>query len=127
MKTPMLILALALIAGCSAQTEEATAQPVTHDANGAPATAAMAQGHSTKPANAVGMLATATGVVTAIDAVTHKVTIAHDPVPALGWSAMTMGFSANDVDLTGIQVGDKVSFEFTSEGMKAAISKIARQ
>jgi Cu(I)/Ag(I) efflux system protein CusF len=37
----------------------------------------------------------AEGTVKAIDALGGKVTLAHGPVPALKWPAMTMGFKAS--------------------------------
>ncbi|MCJ9430061.1 efflux RND transporter periplasmic adaptor subunit [Kordiimonas marina] len=41
----------------------------------------------------------------------HKVTLAHGPIKALGWPAMTMDFDvAEDVDLSGFKVGDRLHF-----------------
>lgn len=127
MKTPILILVLAVLAGCSAHTEEPASQPAARDAPTQAAAEVMPHANPPAPADITGTLATATGVVTAIDGSARKITIAHEPVPALGWPAMTMGFAAPDVDLTGIQVGDKVAFEFAAEGMNAAITRIDRQ
>ena len=54
----------------------------------------------------------ANGEVVSIDQATGKIKLKHDAIPDLGWSAMTMDFSvAKEALLTGIKVGDKVSFE----------------
>jgi Cu(I)/Ag(I) efflux system protein CusF len=55
------------------------------------------------------------------------VTIAHGPVAALNWPEMTMSFRVEGVDLTTIRPGDRVEFEFRSEGMNATIIKLTKQ
>jgi Cu(I)/Ag(I) efflux system protein CusF len=55
------------------------------------------------------------------------VTIAHDPVEALGWPEMTMTFAAPGVDLSSIKPGDAVSFELTANGMDGTITAISKQ
>jgi Cu(I)/Ag(I) efflux system protein CusF len=67
----------------------------------------------------------AVGVVKALDAAKGTVTIAHEPVPALQWSAMTMPFTLSAELAKGVQVGQKVNFEFTAKGMNGTITKIA--
>ncbi|MBF0093509.1 MAG: copper-binding protein [Alphaproteobacteria bacterium] len=64
------------------------------------------------PAPASGDLqAPATGSVNAVDAAKGVVNLTHDPIPALGWPAMTMDFGvAGTVDLTKVRKGAKVSF-----------------
>ena len=53
-----------------------------------------------------------TGVITAIDADTGTVTIRHQPIAALGWPAMTMGFKARSPALLkGLKVGQKIGFD----------------
>lgn len=66
----------------------------------------------------------ATGTVQAIDEAAGTVTLAHEPVPALNWPAMTMAFKVADHAAEHVRVGQTVEFEFTSEGMNATISKI---
>jgi Cu(I)/Ag(I) efflux system protein CusF len=66
----------------------------------------------------------AVGVVKAIDARSGTVTLAHEPVPALGWPAMVMPFSVSAELARGIQVGQKVNIEFTASGMNGTITKI---
>jgi Cu(I)/Ag(I) efflux system protein CusF len=71
--------------------------------------------------------ATATGVVQSLDVSAQTVTIAHDPVEALGWSEMTMTFPAPGVDLSAIKPGDAVSFELNAVGMDGTITAISKQ
>ncbi|MDP6350987.1 MAG: copper-binding protein [Alphaproteobacteria bacterium] len=54
---------------------------------------------------------TATGVVNSIDAVARKVNLTHEPIPAIGWPAMTMDLSFSDqADLAGIGPGSAIRF-----------------
>lgn len=71
--------------------------------------------------------ASATGVIESIDAAAHTVTIAHDPVAALGWSEMTMTFPAPDVDLSAFKAGDAVNFEVTATGMDGTVTAMSKQ
>ncbi len=53
-----------------------------------------------------------TGVITEIDAKAGTVTIKHQPIAALGWPAMTMGFKASPPSLlAGLKVGQKIGFD----------------
>lgn len=65
-----------------------------------------------------------TGKVVQIDAARSRITIAHHPVAALGWPAMTMTFQASAHQLKGIKSGDQVDFEFTMHGNAAVIERI---
>ncbi|MBH3389272.1 copper-binding protein [Pseudomonas putida] len=69
----------------------------------------------------------AEGTVKAIDALGGKVTLAHGPVPALKWPAMTMGFKASAQQLEQLKVGDKVAFDFRMEGSAATIVDIQKE
>ncbi|HEK1684242.1 TPA: copper-binding protein [Pseudomonas putida] len=69
----------------------------------------------------------AEGTVKAIDTEHGKVTLAHGPVAALQWPAMTMGFKASAEQLDGLKVGDKVGFDFRMEGGAASIVGIRKQ
>lgn len=52
------------------------------------------------------------GVVKAIDAKASTVTLAHEAIPALKWSAMTMPFKLAKPELAkGLTVGQKVKFD----------------
>ena len=58
-----------------------------------------------------------TGVVKALDPSGKRVTIAHQPVEALGWPAMTMTFSVKDRKLMDkLHPGKKIKFEFVKDG-----------
>ena len=68
---------------------------------------------------------TATGVVKKVDAKTGTVTLAHDPVKSLNWSAMTMGFTVKDkMLLDKLAVGKKVEFEFVQQGKDYVITSV---
>ncbi|MEY2926808.1 MAG: hypothetical protein RL367_1285 [Pseudomonadota bacterium] len=67
------------------------------------------------------------GTVTAVDAATGKITLDHGAIPALGWPAMTMAFSAKPDLLKGIFVGDKVDFDLSVTGNAGEVTKITRQ
>jgi Cu/Ag efflux protein CusF len=51
------------------------------------------------------------GILKAINAKDGKVQIAHEPIAALGWPAMTMWFVLHDPLPAVIKVGDGVRFE----------------
>lgn len=51
------------------------------------------------------------GVIRAVDVEAGSVTLAHEPIPALGWPAMIMDLPVTDqVDLGGVKAGDTVEF-----------------
>lgn len=67
----------------------------------------------------------ASGEVTAIAG--DQVTIAHGPVEELGWPAMTMSFKAASAEmLSGVNVGDRVSFSFTQDGGAYTLSSLSK-
>ncbi|MBA2237511.1 MAG: copper-binding protein [Lysobacter sp.] len=63
---------------------------------------------------AAGTVATATGTVESVDPSTNKIVIAHGPVEALKWPAMTMGFTASPEQIQAVEAGQKITFEFRS-------------
>ncbi|HVI32023.1 copper-binding protein [Phenylobacterium sp.] len=98
-----LIAAAAVAAFALAGT--AVAQPHDHAAHAAPAAAAAVTG---------------VGVVKAVDARAGTVTIAHEPIKALGWPAMTMPFKVSDPALLkAAAVGDKVTFQLNGQQIVA--------
>jgi Cu(I)/Ag(I) efflux system protein CusF len=109
------------LAGCNAAPEAPTATAPAATPAAAPAPAPDA------PAAQESKQATATGVVQSIDATAQTVTIAHDPVEALGWPEMTMTFPAPGVDLSSIKAGDAVRFDLTAKGMDGTITAISKQ
>ena len=55
--------------------------------------------------------ARATGTVNGVDAAKHTINLSHQPIPALGWPAMTMDFQVSpSVDLSRIKPGTRVNF-----------------
>ncbi|MGE0279055.1 MAG: copper-binding protein [Rhizobiaceae bacterium] len=61
-----------------------------------------------------------TGTVTAVNAAQHRIGMQHEPIPAIGWPAMSMEFAvAPSVNLQGIQPGSRVNFsiEKGADGM----------
>jgi len=65
------------------------------------------------------------GVVKELDARKGAVTLAHEAVPTLKWPAMTMTFRISPELAKGIEVGQKVEFEFQNQGAVATVTKIA--
>jgi Cu(I)/Ag(I) efflux system membrane fusion protein len=58
-----------------------------------------------------------TGEITHVDAAKNELEMAHDPIPAIEWPAMTMGFEVKDPALLkGLQKGQKVEFDLAKEG-----------
>jgi Cu(I)/Ag(I) efflux system protein CusF len=54
---------------------------------------------------------TGKGVVTKVDPAKKTVNLNHEPIPAIGWPAMSMGFQVTPtVDLSKVQPGQAVDF-----------------
>jgi Cu/Ag efflux protein CusF len=52
-----------------------------------------------------------TGTVNSVDPAQHKVNLTHNPIPEIGWPAMTMECPvAPSIDLTAIKPGTRVNF-----------------
>lgn len=83
------------------------------------------QAGSAASSEVAGTMASASGTVESVDAKAGKITVAHGPVDALKWPAMTMGFKATPGQIASVRPGQQVQFEFTSEGMDATIRRIA--
>jgi len=101
--------------------EESAAVPLGVDLGGSgPVTAAPpAQGHAPYPQHPSDMQmahaghndAHGTGTINAVDPAQHKVNLSHNPIPEIGWPAMTMEFPvAPSVDLKAIKPGTRVNF-----------------
>jgi Cu(I)/Ag(I) efflux system protein CusF len=65
-----------------------------------------------------------TGVVKGLDARAGTIMLAHEPVPALKWSAMTMPFKITPELAKGLKVGQRVEIEFQARDMDGTITKI---
>ena len=64
-------------------------------------------------------------MVKELDAKKGTVTLSHEAVPTLKWPAMTMAFKISPELAKGIEVGQKVDFEFEAKGMAGTITKIS--
>ena len=101
MKMFVSALALVTLAGCSSPSDK-TAMPAGMDMP----TSATKPTESKTPA----VTGTGSGTIQAVDAAAHTVTIAHGPIEALKWPAMTMTFKTSGVDLAAFKKGDQVNF-----------------
>jgi Cu(I)/Ag(I) efflux system protein CusF len=67
----------------------------------------------------------AKGVVKSIDPAAQTIVVSHEPIAALKWPAMTMGFKVRDkASLAKVAVGKAVSFELVKEGPAFVITSI---
>ncbi len=65
------------------------------------------------------------GVIKSIDAKADMITLNHQAIKELKWPAMSMGFKvANPKLLSGLKVGQKVTFELKTEGAKEIVTVI---
>jgi len=126
MKMHALLFAAVLLAGCSQAPSDADDTKATNADEAKTIAAEPAPMASEIPAmvDEAATKASATGTVEAVDAAAGKITIAHEPVDALQWPAMTMGFKATPEQIASVQAGQKVQFEFESQGMNATITQI---
>lgn len=107
--TSTLLLVALLVTGCARAPGDTARSDQAASATGTPPAAQPAA--STTGAEA----ATAVGTVESVDAATGKITIAHGPVSALGWPAMTMPFDATPDQVASVKAGDRVEFAFDSK------------
>src|SRR6056297_2103074 len=70
-----------------------------------------------------GVDATGEGVVHAVTP-EGKLTVSHDPIPALGWPAMKMDLDVQGVDTAAISLGEPVSFDLSAgeDGMAVIVA-----
>ena len=70
-----------------------------------------------------GVDATGEGVVHAVTP-EGKLTVSHDPIPALGWPAMKMDLAVQGVDTAAIPLGEPVSFDLSEgeDGMAVVVA-----
>lgn len=124
------VLAALLLSACSPSPSNDTVVPKEVAEAG---DMAMSEAEHAKMANettapqaeaAMAKMASATGTIESVDAAAGKITIAHGPVEALKWPAMTMSFKATPEQIASVGAGQKVQFEFTAEGMNATITRV---
>ena len=83
------------------------------------------QGHDHAAQAQVPQSAEGVGVVRALDARNKRITIAHEPIPALGWPSMTMAFEVHSPDLlTGVVVGNRVNFTLVNHDGQPMVSAL---
>jgi Cu/Ag efflux protein CusF len=120
MKMPALLLVIALGTACTQPDKGPASEAASPPQAGSPSPAPA-------PPPAAVSTASATGIVEDVDPAARTITIAHGPVESLKWPAMTMTFKAPNTDLSTIQKGDRVTFEFSSTGMDGTIVAIRHQ
>jgi Cu/Ag efflux protein CusF len=110
---PALILSLASAAAVSGLA--LAAGHGAHDAGHA----ATGAGEETKQVYTTG------GVIVSVDRAAKKAVITHEPIPALGWPTMTMGFAFDDASMPeGLKAGDRVRLDFRNQGNVSVILDI---
>jgi Cu(I)/Ag(I) efflux system periplasmic protein CusF len=68
------------------------------------------------------------GVIMAIDAAAHTLTLKHGPIPAIGWPAMTMTFKVEpSAWLPDLKVGQPVAFNIKATGTTGEITGLRPQ
>ena len=56
-----------------------------------------------------------------------SITLSHEPVPAIGWPAMTMTFKLEPASLAeGLKVGDPVTFGFEQRSDGPVVRRLAK-
>jgi Cu(I)/Ag(I) efflux system protein CusF len=111
MKKSMVAVSLALAAALSVQAAEPTGMKM--------------EGMKMDEAAAKAPVNHTTGVVKELDAPKGTITLAHQSVPTLKWPAMTMTFKITPELAKGVEVGQKVDFEFETKGKSATITRIS--
>ena len=82
-------------------------------------------GHTATKAKEDKQVYTTSGVVVSVDKAAKKAVITHEPIPALNWPTMTMGFVFEDASmLDGLKAGDKARFDFRNQGNESIILDI---
>ena len=80
----------------------------------------VAQGHAHHAAAQPSAVVEVVGMVKGIDVRAGTMTVAHEPVAALGWPAMTMSFKVAAASLlSGLKAGDRISFQLKGQQVTA--------
>ena len=72
--------------------------------------------------NAAIQIYSGTGTVKSVAG--DQVTIAHGPIPAVGWPAMTMAYTAPANVAAGVKAGDKIEFAFKKDGSAYVLTSV---
>ena len=119
MMTSAMAAALVGLSGCNKQAETPASE--------APKEMAASDAMSGMAMPAGAKMGKASGTVIAVDAAAGKITLDHGAIPAVGWPAMKMGFSAKPSVLAGISVGDKVDFDVTASDNAGEVTSIEKR
>lgn len=93
----------------------------------APAKPATSNDMASMDMSAAAKTGSGSGKITELDKAGGKVTINHGPIPAVGWSAMTMEFKANPKLLEGLTVGDQVDFTLSLKGNDGTVMHVIKR
>ena len=67
------------------------------------------------------------GVVQSVDSANGSLTIAHEPIAALGWPAMTMSFKVDQPALLeGVEAGEHIEFTLRGRDMSAVVTSVKK-
>lgn len=127
-KTGLIVAGLGVLAlaACSPKPAEPVAEATAPAAEPAAAPMADMPMAPAPPAQAGPIMGM--GKITAIDAKTGTVTIDHQAIPAVGWDAMSMGFTTTDpMMLNDLKVGDAVTFELKSTSEPSVVTMVQKQ
>lgn len=127
MKIHTALFTAVLLSGCARQPSDAENKntPSAKDMQMSGAELSGSENQMATEAPTSGTTAMATGTVRAVDAAAGKISIAHGPIAALNWPAMTMAFKATPEQMASVKVGQKVQFEVVSKGMEATVTGIS--
>lgn len=115
--SPLALGAALLLAGCDRPPETPREPP------GTPMPPKTAP--ETSPANTPATSVEGIGEVKALDVEQNRVTLAHEPIPALNWPAMTMPFAlSSPALLQGLQEGQRVRFTLEGESTITSIEPL---
>ena len=114
MKTVIVLASALTLAACNQAANAPTKASAANDTAGMEMSAAAKTGSGS-------------GKITELDKAGGKIAIAHGPIPALNWPAMTMGFNADPKILDGIAVGDQVDFDLTLKGNEAMVTALMKR
>ena len=127
MKHPLSAIALVLAVGLSACGKADDAAPgETPAAPGAMSGETMGPNMDHAGMTGEGMMAHATGRVTAVDPVAGTITLDHSPIPEANWPAMTMTFEAPPEVTQSARVGDDVAFDVRLGGGAGEVTAIRK-
>ncbi len=126
-KLPLLALTALALAACGKQEASAPAAAANTTALMAASDSSTAAMNGMDPA-VTAKTGDSTGIVKAVDVAAGTITLDHQPIPGVGWPAMTMTFQATPPSLLrGLQPGDHVQFSVRIEGDKNQVTAIRRR